>query len=78
MEVFQGWFESAVAALGIIGGWILRTLWMDMKDLSTKVQSIEILVAGEYVKKAEIAQLSESLFKKLDRIEDKLDGKVDK
>lgn len=49
-----------------------------MKELSVKVQSIELLVAGEYVKKAEIQQLSDSLFKKLDRIEDKLDGKVDK
>lgn len=78
MEFFQVWFEAAVAVIGLIIGWVLRTLWSDMKDLSTKVQSIEILVAGEYVKKAEIAQLSDSLFKKLDRIEDKLDGKVDK
>jgi hypothetical protein len=78
MEFFQVWFEAAVAVIGLIIGWVLRTLWSDMKDLSTKVQSIEILVAGEYVKKAEIAQLSDSLFKKLDRIEDKLDGKADK
>lgn len=78
MEFFQVWFEAAVAVIGLIIGWVLRTLWWDMKDLSTKVQSIEILVAGEYVKKTEIAQLSESLFKKLDRIEDKLDAKVDK
>ena len=78
MEFFQVWFEAAVAVIGLIIGWVLRTLWADMKDLSTKVQSIEILVAGEYVKKAEIAQLSDSLFKKLDRIEDKLDGKADK
>lgn len=78
MDFFQGWFESAVAALGVIGGWILRNLWTDVRELSTKVQSIELLVAGEYVKKAEIAELSQSLFKKLDRIEDKLDGKVDK
>ena len=78
MNFFQGWFEAAVAALGVIGGWLLRKLWDDVKELSAKVQAIEILVAGEYVKKSEIAQLTEGLFKKLDRIEDKLDNKADK
>lgn len=75
---FQNWFEALVAVLGLIGGWVLRTLWMDTKELTQKVQGIELLVAGQYVKKEEIKQLSDSLFKKLDRIEDKLDGKVDK
>jgi hypothetical protein len=75
---FQNWFEALVGVIGVAGGWILRTLWLDTKELTNKVQSIELLVAGEYVKKIEIQQLSENLFKVLYRIEDKLDGKVDK
>ena len=47
-------------------------------DLAEKVQKIEILVAGDYVKREEIDKLTGALFTKLDRIEMKLDGKADK
>jgi CHASE3 domain sensor protein len=48
------------------------------KDLTAKVAEIEVLVAGHYVKRDDLDQLSKAIFAKLDRIEDKLDGKVDK
>jgi len=47
-------------------------------ELAEKVQKIEVLVAGDYVKREEMEKLGDALFKKLDRIESKLDGKVDK
>jgi len=47
-------------------------------DLTTKVQAIEVLVAGTYVKRDDMDKLGNALFQKLDRIEQKLDGKVDK
>ena len=47
-------------------------------DLTMKVQSIEVLVAGEYVKREELKAFELALFKKLDRIEEKLDNKKDK
>lgn len=47
-------------------------------ELADKVQKIEVLVAGDYVKRDEMDKLGDALFKKLDRIESKLDGKVDK
>lgn len=46
--------------------------------LADKVQHIEVLVAGEYVKKSELIQMQNTLLNKLDRIESKLDGKMDK
>lgn len=46
--------------------------------LAEKVQGIEVLVAGEYVKREELEKLGDALFKKLDRIEMKLDSKADK
>ena len=67
------------------GGLWVRGLSDSMKELkktdlvlADKVQSIEVLVAGKYVTREEVKQLSEALFRKLDRIEEKIDGKQDK
>ena len=46
--------------------------------LADKVQHIEVLVAGNYVKRTDMDTLTTALFAKLDKIENKLDGKVDK
>ena len=56
----------------------MRELKSTDADLAEKVQKIEILVAGDYVKREEIDKLTGALFTKLDRIEMKLDGKADK
>ena len=48
------------------------------KRLADKVSSIEVLVAGNYVKRDDLDKSVEAIFRKLDRIEDKLDGKADK
>lgn len=74
--------------LGLVaffGGIWVRGLSDSMKDLKKtdkelvqKVQAIELLVAGEYVKREELKAFEDALFKKLDRIESKIDGKVDK
>ena len=47
-------------------------------DLANKIQSIEVLVAGNYVKRDDLERSITAIFIKLDRIETKLDGKVDK
>lgn len=71
--------------LGILGGWTLNRVWTAVdhlqkqdQDLAQKLQSIEVLVAGTYVKRDELEKLSEAIFNKLDRIEAKLDSKADK
>jgi CHASE3 domain sensor protein len=73
------------AAAGAVGGWILNSLWGAVKDLQNadkqlaeKVNQIEVLVAGEYATREDFKSLSNAIFTKLDRIEDKLDAKVDK
>ena len=47
-------------------------------NLADKVSKIEVLVAGEYVKKDEFNNIMLRLFEKLDHIEEKIDRKVDK
>ena len=63
----------------------MRTMWASLNELrradaklTEKVQAIEVLVAGNYVTKSDLNTLTEALFKKLDRIESKVDGKMDK
>ena len=75
---FQHWFEALIALLGVIGGWFLNILWKDAKELSAKVQAIELLVAGQYVSKLEFERFTSAVFSKLDKIEEKLDRKADK
>ena len=74
-----------IGLLSGIFGFLLNQVWSTVKDLqqadtslATKVSEIEVLVAGNYVHKSELIVISEALFKKLDKIEDKLDKKLDK
>jgi hypothetical protein len=75
----------AFGLAGALGGWILKFLHSGLRDLQTadielteKVQRIEVLVAGQYVKRDDMDRMAHALFTKLDRIETKLDKKVDK
>ena len=81
----QTMFNIAVAIIGFAGGWIMNNIRDSIKALhdadallSNKVQTIEVLVAGKYVTRDDFVKLSDALFAKLDRIEQKVDGKVDK
>lgn len=63
----------------------MRIMWASLADLRSadsrlteKVQSIEVLVAGNYVRREDLDKMTDALFKKLDRIENKVDGKADK
>lgn len=74
-----------LAGFGALIGFLLNNLWQAVKDLqkadaelSDKVAAIEVLVAGEYVKGDRFDKAVDAIFRKLDKIEDKLDGKVDK
>lgn len=82
---YQVLFNVAGSLAAFMGGWWMKVLHDSVKELqamdkelASKVNNIEILVAGSYVKKDEFNNLANALFAKLDRIEDKLDRKVDK
>lgn len=62
---------------GVIG-WVLKTLWDATRRLEADLSDIEVLVAGEYVRRDEFRQDMDRIFAKLDSIEAKLDGKMDK
>lgn len=82
-------FDIAVGLAGFFGGWVLFNINDTMKalkeadtSLMTKVQGIEVLVAGRYVTREELnhdlEKIGRDIFAMLHRIDDKLDNKVDK
>ena len=81
----QAIFNIAVSVVGFLGGWWLKVLWDAVKDLQSadkelaeKVGEIEVLVAGSYITRHDFDKIAAAIFAKLDKIEDKLDRKVDK
>ena len=77
--------NAAIALVGFLGGWILKVVWEGVKELQSadkilaeKVNTIEILIAGTYMSKIDFDKIAAAIFAKLDKIEDKLDRKVDK
>jgi hypothetical protein len=81
----QTLINTAFALIGALGGWVLNNLKSSIDELrkadsmlADKVQHIEVLVAGTYVKRDDMEKLGSALFTKLDKIEAKIDGKADK
>lgn len=59
-----------VAAAGVLLGFGLNSTWNAITALQVRVSSIEVLVAGDYVKKQELQTLKTDINKRLDNIED--------
>ena len=85
MTMDQTIFNIAISVSGFLGGWWLKVLWDAVKVLQIadkilvdKVNTIEILIAGNYMSKLDFDKIAAAIFAKLDKIEDKLDRKVDK
>lgn len=81
----QTFINSALGLIAFLGGWVLNSLKESMaqlkqtdNDLADKVQAIELLVAGTYVKRDDLDKLGNALFAKLDRIEGKMEAKVNR
>ena len=75
----------ALSLISLLGGFMLNAVWQAVKDLQAadkdladKVAAVDKVVAGDYVRRDEFADMTKALFSKLDRIEDKVDRKIDK
>jgi len=82
---YQIAFNVLLSLVAFLGGWILNSVRDSVKSLHTsdevlanKVQAIEVLVAGQYVKRDDMERSIAAIFSKLDRIEQKIDAKADK
>lgn len=85
MAEYQVFFDVAVGIIGVLGGWVLNTVWGAVKDLqeadkelAEKVGQIEVLVAGRYVTRDEFNTVLNQMFTKLDNIRDLVSQKADR
>lgn len=81
----QSYLNWAFGIVNLILGAVIKAMWDSYKDLkkadsalAEKVNQIEILVAGTYVKRDDFDRVAHAIFAKLDKISDKLDQKADK
>jgi hypothetical protein len=74
----QQMFNLVASLLGGIMGWLLNTMWNAVRSLETKVAAIDVLVAGQYVKREEMGKATDSILAKLDKIQSLIDRKLDK
>lgn len=82
---YQVFFDVAVGVIGVLGGWVLNTVWGAVKDLqeadkdlAEKVAAIEVLVAGRYITREEFNNTFNQVFERLDRIRDLISQKADR
>lgn len=85
MESKQDLLNIALGLVSALGGFYMKVMWDSIKTLTDdnqklcdKVSSIEVLVAGQYVKRDYLDGIAKAMFDKLDKISDKLDKKADK
>lgn len=78
-------FNVAFTIIMFLVGWIVKSLFDAISELRITDKGIErtvhelaLSLADKYVPKDEFRTFSEAILKKLDRIEDKVDGKADK
>jgi hypothetical protein len=85
-----------MAGFGAAISFILKVIWEGLRelqkcdlDITSRISQLQLLVAGEYVKKEDLERSTNmqreyfeksltALFAKLDKIENKLDGKMDR
>lgn len=85
-----------MAGFGAAISFILKVIWEGLRelqkcdlDITSRISQMQLLVAGEYVKKEDLERSTNmqreyfeksltALFAKLDKIENKLDGKMDR
>ncbi len=81
----EGWIQWLLGVGLTVVGWVSHMLWQDVKEVKnnhkdtfTRIQSIEVLIAGEYLKRTEFREFQSTILEKLDKILDALNTKEDK
>ena len=71
-HVVNLWLFALTVASGAVG-WFLRSLWEMVQVLKDDIKQIEVSVARDYVPNARMKELSDALFQRFDRLEDKFE-----
>lgn len=84
-SVVQTWLNVIVLVISSLMGWFVRALFSQISDVAkaeretaAKVEEVRVMLPTHYVSKVESERQNDQILKFLQRIEDKLDRKVDK
>ena len=75
---WQAAFNIAVGAFGALFGWWLNVVWGAHKEVRDEIASFKQHVSETYCRRDDFKDNMAAMFAKLDRIEAKLDRKVDR
>jgi hypothetical protein len=82
---YQVMFNIVLGGFSFLAGFLLNNIWSEIKQLqeneretTVRISAIEVLVAGQYVKRDEYRHDIEKLFEKVDSIISSLSAKADK
>lgn len=74
MQEYQGVINLIGGSAIAVAGWFARQIWDAMKELRRDLHKIEVALPRDYVRKDDLGEIKAMIQK----IFDKLDGKVDK
>ena len=81
----QSIVNIVIGAIGSVFAFLLRSNWETTRQLQKKdeelmdrIAHMEVLVAGEYIKREDLTRLMDRIFTKLDKIEQSLHEKQDR
>ena len=81
----QTFVNMIIAGLLSAISFILKVIWDGLRELQKadveltgQIGRVRLMMADSYIKKEDFDRMANALFAKLDKIENKLDGKADK
>lgn len=74
----QSLINAGFALAGALGGFVLKAVWGDLKDMRVAIQALQTFIAETYVRRDDFRDHAEDIKRTLARIEGKLDSKADR
>ena len=75
---FQSLINIAIGSIVAVIGWFARQLWDAVQSLKEDMKQLEVDLPTHYVRKDELKERFDKLEAMLNRLFEKIDGKVDK
>lgn len=79
---WQSAFNVAAGLIGGIMGWLLKTLWSAVEHLRRDLNSLEVSISSNYLKRddflAAVQRIEDKIDRMAERIFDRLDEKADR
>lgn len=61
-----------------VGGWFARQIWSAINRLRVDLTKLEVDIPKSYVAKEDLRDMFQQIMNRLDKLDQKLDGKADK